>query len=248
MRLRQVALAAADLETAKQQLFSLLGLDADYDDPGVSEFGLKNSVMALGDTFLEVVAPKTEGTTVGRLLERRGGDGGYMVLVQTDDIQPDHERIDALGVRKIWSADRKQVKAFHIHPKDITGAIVSIDQMTPPESWLWGGSDWSEHPAKHVNEIIGVELQAADPEAMAKRWAEVLDQKLTREGDNYVVQMNPGIVRFIADSNGRGEGVSGVDVSTASVSNVIKHAMELGLPTKNNCVTVCGTDFFFIEE
>ncbi len=40
----------------------------------------------LNDTFLEVVSPVTAGTTAGRLLEKRGVDGGYMIILQTDSV------------------------------------------------------------------------------------------------------------------------------------------------------------------
>ena len=97
VRLRQVAMVAGELAPVRQQIFALLGIERDYADPGVGEFGLHNSVMSMGDTFLEVVAPTREGTTAGRLLSRRGGDGGYMVLAQVDKISPTSARIGELG-------------------------------------------------------------------------------------------------------------------------------------------------------
>ena len=57
MRLRQVALVAAELPPVKAALFELLGLDDAFVDEGVSQFGLQNIVMTIGTTFLEVVSP-----------------------------------------------------------------------------------------------------------------------------------------------------------------------------------------------
>src|SRR5476649_479980 len=79
MRLRQIALVGKDLDAAEADIRAILGLDYAYDDPGVGKFGLKNAVFPIGETFLEVVSPRQAGTTAGRLLEKRGGDGGYMV-------------------------------------------------------------------------------------------------------------------------------------------------------------------------
>ncbi|MFY8139098.1 MAG: hypothetical protein ACOVMO_00145, partial [Caulobacter sp.] len=76
MRLRQIALVGADLAAAEADIRAVLGVDYAYDDPGVGKFGLKNAVFPVGETFLEVVSPKAEGTTAGRLLDKRGGDGG----------------------------------------------------------------------------------------------------------------------------------------------------------------------------
>src|SRR5678815_2752977 len=86
MRLRQIALVGRDLDAAEADIRAVLGLDYAYDDPGVAKFGLKNAVFPVGETFLEVVSPKEPGTTAGRLLEKRGGDGGYMVILQVEDI------------------------------------------------------------------------------------------------------------------------------------------------------------------
>ena len=246
MRLRQVALVADELSPVRKQLFALLGFEQDYKDPGVGEFGLENSVMAIGNTYLEVVSPIAEGTTASRLLERRGGNGGYMILVQTDDIAVDNQRIEKLGVRKVWEANLDDVVAFHLHPKDIGGAIVSIDQMTPPESWRWAGPEWQSRRAKNVSSILAAELQASNPHAMASRWAEVLGQPLTKEGDAYTLTMDDGILRFVLDTDGRGDGLSGIDFSTDNLDQVKRCAEQLGLPVRGNKITICGTAFRFI--
>ena len=186
--------------------------------------------MAIGDTYLEVVAPITEGTTANRLLERRGGNGGYMILVQTDDIATDDARIATLGVRKIWETSLDDVIAFHIHPKDISGAIVSIDQMIPPESWRWAGPEWQHNSAKNVATIVAAEL----------------GKSLSVVGESYVLTFDDGILRFVLDINGRGDGVSGIDFSTGNLPKVLANAKQLGLPIDGNKVTICGTDFRFI--
>jgi hypothetical protein len=76
VRLRQAVLVARDLDAVVAELREALGLGEPFRDPGVGAFGLRNAVMALGDTFVEVVSPVREGTSAGRHLDRRGGDGG----------------------------------------------------------------------------------------------------------------------------------------------------------------------------
>ena len=65
-------LAARDLDSAVEELRTALPLGEPYGDPGVAYFGLRNAVMPLGDTFVEVVSPIGEGTAAGRFLDRRG--------------------------------------------------------------------------------------------------------------------------------------------------------------------------------
>ncbi len=197
MKLRQLALAAATLEDTRATLFELLGLEADFADPGVGEFGLVNSVMAIGDTFLEIVTPSTENTAAGRMLERRASAAcGYMALFQVENFAAFNTHLDGLGVRKVWEAEREEVSACHVHPKDIGGAIVSFDEMRPPASWLWGGPDWASRPAAHVSRILGCTLQSPVADAVAARWAQVLDQPLDGNritmSDATFVEFTPG--------------------------------------------------------
>ncbi len=99
--------------------------------------------MPVGDTFLEVVSPKQEGTTAGRFLERQGGDAGYMVILQTDESMDDfRRRMQRLGVRVVWTADHDDIRGTHLHPKDVGGAILSVDWASPAESWRWAGPEW----------------------------------------------------------------------------------------------------------
>src|SRR3954471_7892908 len=147
MRLRQIALVGAELAAAEADIRAILGLDYAYDDPGVGKFGLKNAVFPVGETFLEVVSPKQEGTTAGRLLDKRGGDGGYMVILQVEDIKTARARIAAAGARVVEQADLHggTVAMSHVHPRDVGGAILSVDFMHPWDRWEWGGPVWRQN-------------------------------------------------------------------------------------------------------
>jgi len=92
LRLRQIALVAEKLAPVEQQLIDVLDLRVCFRDPGVGHFGLENALFPIGNQLLEVVAPVQENTAGGRYLERRGGDGGYMVITQCDDHAPRRQR------------------------------------------------------------------------------------------------------------------------------------------------------------
>src|SRR5262245_42887305 len=109
MRLRQVVIAARQLDPTIEIVNTVFGLDIPFRDPGVEEFGLVNGVLPIGDTFLEVVTPVTEDAPARRFLDRRGGDGGYMVILQTDDIAADRRRFAELRARTVWSIDLPDV-------------------------------------------------------------------------------------------------------------------------------------------
>jgi hypothetical protein len=174
IRLRQIALVAADLDAVEEQLTTQLGLTACFRDPGVAEFGLRNVLFPIGDQLLEVVSPIREGTTAGRLLTKRGGDGGYMVLFETSDLEAQLETIEASSVRVVWGIDLPDIRGRHLHPADVGGAIVSIDQPTPQGSWRWAGPQWKPHAHDVViNAIAGATIGATHPSQMRARWAEL---------------------------------------------------------------------------
>lgn len=243
MRLRQIALVAHELEPVVGDLCAVLGLDVCYRDPGVAEFGLHNALMPIGTSFLEVVSPTREGTTAGRLLERRGGDGGYMVIVQTDDLDADKKRVAELGIRVVWQVNLSDAATIHLHPRDVGAAIVSLDAMRPPESWRWAGPQWKQHVRGDVTRaLLGAELQATDPAALASRWGQVFGRNsVSRSDGSAELELDFGKLRFVPARDGRGDGVSGIDVSVVDKAAVLARAKQRGVPASADAVEICGT-------
>src|SRR5271168_1198967 len=242
MRLRQIALVAKDLAGTQADISAVLGVDYAYADPGVGKYGLRNRVFPIGDTFLEVVSPKEPGTTAGRLLEKRGGDGGYMVILQVDDLAQALVRVKNASARIADQRDQDGAAFTHIHPKDIGGAILSLDRMIPKERWEWGGPYWTEHVRTDVSvAIVGAELQAEDPGRMAGRWAAVLGRSAEQTADGWRIALDEGEIRFISPRDGRGEGLGGFDVAVRSPNEVHKRAEALGLLDPDGAILLSGT-------
>jgi hypothetical protein len=213
IRLRQVALVAADRDRVVGELCEWLGVTVCYEDPGVAEFGLHNALMTIGDQFLEVVSPTTDGTTAGRLLDKRGGDGGYMAIYEVDDLATRDEELAERGVRVVWRIDLPDIASRHLHPRDVGGALVSIDQAVPAGAWRWGGP-WKAHAETGtVTGIAGLDIAAADPAAMRARWRELrIDHA----------------VRFVP-AGPRGEGIDAMDVVAADRSRTGESATICGI-------------------
>lgn len=210
MRLRQIALVAAELRPVERALIDAFDLEVCYRDPGIASFGLRHGLYAIGDRILEVVVPKEEGTTAGRYLERRGGDGGYMVLVQVDDVEAHRARLAGTDLRIVYEAKGEGITGLHLHPADVGGAIVSIDQADPPESWGWAGRDWAYHSASSVvSDLVAVEIQADDPAAMAARWSTALDRPVGADGN---IELDDAVIRFAPATDGRGDGLAAADL------------------------------------
>ena len=191
VRLRQAVLAARDLDAVAGALRDELGLGEPYADPGVARFGLRNAVFALDDTFLEVVSPVQPDTAGGRMLDRRGGDCGYMLMFQVDDLDAARARTRELGVREVLEISLEDISEVHLHPADMRGAIVSLSAPRPAGAWRWGGPDWAERSAPL--RLGGATVAVADPDAVAARWGTILGAPPSTAG-----------VRFAGDEAERG--------------------------------------------
>ncbi len=209
IRLRQVALIAPDLDPVVDELCQTFGLRVCYRDPGVAEFGLRNALLLVGDQFLEVLSPIRDGTTVQRLLDKRDGAGGYMAIFEVDDLDERVDRLAANDVHVVWAGDLPDIRGRHLHPRDVGGTLVSIDQPVPQGSWRWGGPDWQTRSAEWLHDaavsaIDSVAVAAAEPEAMRSRWTQLgLDHD----------------VRFVS-AGARGDGLDDVALVAADRSRV----------------------------
>lgn len=244
MRLRQVALAAHDLEKVTSLLCEVFGLSAGYHDPGVAVFGLENVVLPVGQQFLEVVSPVREDAPARRYLERRGGDCGYMVMLQTADWDADRARAERLGMRVVWTGELPDIRGLHLHPRDTGGALLSLDQPEPPGSWRWAGPTWSDHVrTDRVTGLAGVTIGCAAPGPVAERWGELLARRPEPDGGGARIALDEGFVRFAPADGPAAEGVVGVTLRVRDAEAVLSAARRCGLAADATGCTLCGTRF-----
>ena len=211
MRLRQLVTVAHDLRSVEQEITAALDVEVCYRDPGVGHFGLRHGLYTIGDRLLEVVVPKQDGTTAGRFLERRGGDGGYMVIVQVDDLAAHRARLAETDIRIVFEANAPGIEGLHLHPADVGGAILSIDQADPPESWSWAGPDFHYHANSSVAaDMVGAEIQGDDPDALAARWGVALGLPI---GADRTIDLDDASIRFVPATDGRGDGLAAIDIA-----------------------------------
>jgi hypothetical protein len=161
LRMRQICLVARHLAPVVEELRAVLGLEVCHRDPGVGKYGLENALFPIGHNFLEVVAPVREGTTAGRYLDRRGGDGGYMVITQCDDLAPRRKRCEALGVRIANEIGHPEYRELQLHPRDVGAAMLSFGWQegarSPGGPWhpaAWRGEPWPGEVSRRRAERI----------------------------------------------------------------------------------------------
>ncbi|KAL5408782.1 hypothetical protein PMIN06_007602 [Paraphaeosphaeria minitans] len=131
-RLRQIALVVKDIERARRELTHVIGTVVIFEDAAVAQFGLKNFLIPIGGDIIEVVSPIQNNTTAGQLLDKRG-DGGYMIIMQTEDAKRRREYIETNELSKVIGGyEHDDVTCVQYHPKGLQGGIkVELDSHAP---------------------------------------------------------------------------------------------------------------------
>jgi hypothetical protein len=215
LRLRQICLVAPKLEPAVSDLCAELGTRVCYEDPHVAKYGLVNALMPFGNSFLEVVAPTRDGAVAGRYLDRRHGEGGYMVILDCDDIEPWLTHLPNVGVRVANDLEYAgKYRGLQLHPRDTGGALLEINH-TRGGAWNGpyhpAGPEWKGSSADEAR-IVAAELQSPDPTALAQRWSVILRREVRYEGGTPTINLDLGSLRFVLAVDGRGEGLGGIDI------------------------------------
>ena len=251
VRIRQICLVAHDLDRIQQQLESVFGVEVCHRDPGVGRYGLHNWLIPFGDQFLETVAPKPgeHDTPGGRYLQHRGGDGGYMVIMQVprQTFAGYESRVEELGIRLVSQPGEGEAGfGMQLHPKDMPGAIAELrwnaDEERRDGDWWPAGANWQR--AKHteiVEGIRGAEIQTADPAALAERWSALLGEPVAADEEgNPSLALDGSSIRFLTPRDGRPEGLGGLDISASDPAAALERAEQAGCRTGENLITICG--------
>jgi len=249
IRLRQICLVAHELAPAVEDLSEVLGLATCHHDPAVGKYGLENALLPVGGSFLEVVAPIEEGTAGGRYLERRGGDGGYMVILQCDNVEARRARMPELDVRIANALNYGDFTGLQLHPRDTGGCMLETDQtggdQAPDGPWHPAGESWkSAVRTGRTAAMVGAELQSPDPGALAARWGAILDLPVSNAASGiWEIALDNAMLRFVEVTDGRGEGLGGVDLQAADRAAILAAAQARGLAVNGDGINICGTRF-----
>jgi hypothetical protein len=234
--LRQVALAARDLEPVVEDICAVFETEVRHVDPDIGEFGLCNAVISVGSQFVEVVSPLTESASASRFIARRG-EGLYALLLQCDDAGEYRARTDELGIRRLMELESGDFRCFQMHPSDARSSVLlEIDQQpgAPRGPYYPGGNIVFEPGAARIG---AVHIPVADPAQLAARWGQLLGRPLT--SDTPGVDLDNAALRFVGDPTTRAV----VEVTVSDGQRAREIAAGRGLLTADDTVTVGGLDF-----
>ncbi|SFB40756.1 hypothetical protein SAMN05216266_110109 [Amycolatopsis marina] len=239
MRVRQVTLAARNPQPVIDDLRYVFGIEVSLCETDmidlwgpemVDEFGLSTSVLPVGDTFLEVISPTRADAPAARYLTSRGGDTGYMVIIQCTAIEEARIRAAQLGIREVWEGPLDNVRSIHLDPRDTGGALLSLEETDEVEDWPWAGPNWREHAhTDGVTEITGVDITAVAPGKTASRWGELLGRPVRTEEGADTVLVTGGSIRFVENADHGREGLSGIELRCPDPDTVRQRAARRDL-------------------
>ncbi len=127
--LDHIGVAVKDTEAALKLYRDVLGLAVEATET-VADQGVKATMLALGNTHVELLEPAGPETPVGKFLESRG-EGIHHISIAVPDVAAALEAARAAGLRLIDQAPRRgaggKLIAF-LHPKSCGGVLIELSQ------------------------------------------------------------------------------------------------------------------------
>ena len=273
LRMRQICLVA--LEPVVDTLCEVLGLHVCHRDAGVERFGLHNALMRISNRFIEVVAPlpgkRGENTAATRHLARLGGDGGYMVILDTDAIAPWRTHVAALGIREASFHQAAGYTGLQLHPRDTGGTLLEINHSegnAHEDGPYWpAGPHWQDAPdSTACVALSGATLSSVDAGALSQRWEALLQRQVVQTsmaelvGQHRQEQLRSPLnavqhlhlddattLAFQSAPAGQNQGLTGLQVSVRDLTGVLKRARAFELPIQISgeaaSVVMCGVSW-----
>jgi hypothetical protein len=252
LRLRQICLVAKNLNPIVTELNEVLGLQECYRDPVVAKYGLENVLTPIGRNFLEIVAPIEPSTAAARYLERRHGDGGYIVILQCDDTSRRRDLYSKLGIRIANAMDYGNFIGTQLHPKDTGGCMLEVDWQDGDiidGPWHPAGPTWEEAiSTAPVIAMKGAILQTSNPCGLAQQWGQTLDREIVQTAKGFGIELDNALLEFVPPIDDRGDGLVGINIEVSDIDYILKAASKVGLPITKDSVTICGTHFYLSKN
>ena len=128
-KIEHIALAVADLDAAVEHYSRVWGLTVEHRER-VDDQGVEEAMLPIGESFLQLLAPTSPDTTVGKFVARRG-EGLHHIAYEVDDLVAALAELKAKGVRLIDETPRRggrgHMVAF-VHPIGNHGLLVELIQ------------------------------------------------------------------------------------------------------------------------
>jgi hypothetical protein len=142
---------------------------------------------------------------------------------------------------------------MQLHPRDTGGSFLEIDFQAggeaPDGPWLPAGRNWKPTVRTDVvRAIVAAEIQSPEPDPLARRWGEILELPVHQDPrGNPSLRLENAAIRFVRDTDGRGEGLGGVDLAVVNRAKLLAAAERRGRPVTDDVVIVGGVRFGLVN-
>ncbi|WP_298339728.1 methylmalonyl-CoA epimerase [Ferrimicrobium sp.] len=123
-----VAIAVADLETAIQHYVALGGRVVHRER--VESDGIDEVLLQVADSYIQLVSPYDQSSSVARFLQRRG-EGLHHIGLRVPDCAAAIQELEAEGFELIDHVPRpgsRDTLVAFVHPKSANGTLIEIVQ------------------------------------------------------------------------------------------------------------------------
>jgi hypothetical protein len=157
-----------------------------------------------------------------------------------------------MKIRVAWEHESGTYHVMQLHPADTGGSFFEIDwdaKGEPEGNWEpAGGSDWRKAKRTEVvSAYSAVELQSPDPAGLAERWSKIAGSTVRKDArGRHEMPLDNASVRFVEATDGRGEGLSGIDIVVDDRARLNSAAEKRGLTISGDQLTICGTRFYLV--
>lgn len=125
-----VAIAVPDLGAAIDYYRDTFGATVDHREVVESD-GVEEALLRVADSYIQLLTPVRDDSTVAKWLEKRGGPGIHHVGYRVADCGVALEAVKSQGFRVLDDAPRpgsRGTTVAFIHPKDALGTLIELVQ------------------------------------------------------------------------------------------------------------------------
>lgn len=166
--IRHYVLASPDIDAVSAQIQSFLKVPQGHRHDMGAILGFRNEMMMFGQTMFELVQPVKPDHRLHRWFKEHGGEGGYMIVLQTFDAEAFRERSTAEKLRLTRDMQFRGQDMIQFDPKRF-GTHFETYQYSLPNGW-WGDPVGRKYGKSEVaSEIVAAEVSvdAAPPAEIA---------------------------------------------------------------------------------
>lgn len=191
-RVRHYVFATHDMKVVCDQIYEFLELSPapkTEGTGGTEKYGFYSTMMCIGTTMVEVVQPIKPDHYLSAWLKKRGGDGGFQVVLQTFDAEALKRRAAAENLKLTIDMMFQGQHMIQFDYKHF-GTHFELYEYSPEENW-WGDPINRSYPeARVASEIVGGEVAVENPEDIAAQIARLFigkaEGKTVRFGDRTI--------------------------------------------------------------